>query len=510
MMRGFALTIAALLVFYNPVFCQNGISAISLADVLTPNYFILNEAARVLSPPEVFLAATPIAIRYVLLLTLVEHEVIAACDPVVLSFFGTKDHIPGSFCISSLSRARIHSQMLYRLLLSEFPVVALPYGQFLSKYGLNPFNRSKDKSTEVGWANAMAARLANYFAKDGWNSRGDLTKDNHRAQFQDSSSYLPINPAHLPPEKLKRPLRWQPLTRPSGSIGGFESQVHVTPHIGIKGKPLALTRQEVDDRKVPSLYNTPDRNRSMSKVDRELATKLITDLFARSAKVTTKKIALAYFWESKFISLGFFALSYQRILGIEPRVQSQILLGETIAMHDAVLTAWKEKRRHDLVRPTTLIRKLFYGKMVLAFRGYRKGVGVLKAEEWEPVVPIQPHSEYPSASAAICTSSFEHLDIALNHLVLNGNGTLPPYSRDIFPASLPGNPIESLVQVQFKSLDDASRSCGQSRLNSGVHFGPSVPAGHSLGEGIGRAAFEHVADLYRGRIPKNCPRCRRK
>lgn len=37
-----------------------------------------------------------------------------------------------------------------------------------------------------------------------------------------------------------------------------------------------------------------------------------------------------------------------------------------MALHDSVLEAWKEKLRHDLVKPTTLVRHLMEGKKVTA------------------------------------------------------------------------------------------------------------------------------------------------
>lgn len=228
-------------------------------------------------------------------------------------------------------------------------------------------------------------------------------------------------------------------------------------------------------------------------------------LFEKSANLTTRKVALVWYWENKFFSLGSFVTLYSGVLKFSKADERRILFGESLAQFDAVLLAWKEKVRHDLVRPTTMIRKLLKGKTVQAYKGLGKGVGSVKAEEWEPVVPIQPHSEYPSASAAICTASMEHWRASLKEFV--GNGTIPAYDAVFPPGIIPRSPIDIPIRYRFETPEIAAQSCGHSRLLGGVHFAPSVPAGFELAKGLGKRAFEQVSTLYAGKIPKTCTRC---
>lgn len=479
-----------------------------LEDILNPIFLPnINQAAAVLFPPSIITAQTPVAIRYVLVFSAGTYDIQAACSPVSLSFLGTRRTMPARFCRSGLSKAIITSQVLYRLLISEFPVEGRPYGRFLIENGLNPLDTSTDVDTEIGWANVAADRLLKYFKRDGWNSGGDLTKTNYRVQYQDSSGYQPQNIPTLNPHELRKPLRWQPLTGDIDRHGNAASQVHITPQIAVNVDPLVLSRSEFRRRKAPPLYSTPNRRNDIGKRDKRFALDLIRKLFKRSRSATAKKIVTAYYWENKFLSLGTFIAFYQLALGFNNEIATQLGLAEVMAQYDALLVAWKEKRRHDNVRPTTLIRRLLKGKKVRAFRGVRKGVGLVDAEEWEPIVPIQPHSEYPSASALICSASFDHLEVGLEKLVLQGNGTLPPYELLLPPQSLPNSPVEEAITITFKTLKQADRSCGISRLNGGVHFLPSVPTGRKLGKGIGVAAFEHVRDLVNGQKPKHCTRC---
>lgn len=476
-----------------------------LADILTPTVDG-NEASSVFFPSTIFRVETPIAIRFVLAFTIANYDSNAACNDKALSFFGTKDFIPPNFCSSRTSRAVINAYLTHRIHAAEFPIEAPNTARFLQKNGLSPFNQSRDMNTEVGWANVIADRFLQFLAKDGWNSLGDETKEDYRAQFEDSTGYKPQNPSHLSPSELKKPLRWQPLTGPSDMHGRFATQVHVVPQIGIRGSPIALSKEDFESRKAPPLWKTANRRRSIGKEDMKTALSLIRGVFRRSKRLNKEKLALVHWWESKFFSLGAFVGFYQQIYKYDDVTLARLLLGEAIAQHDAVLLAWKEKLRYDSVRPTTLIRRLLKGRRVMAWRGLSKGVCEVSAEEWEPAVPIQPHSEYPSASAVICTASLEHMRAGLEDVV-KVNGTIAAFETTIVPGVLPGNPVQESVKVRFRTLEEAARDCGESRLNGGVHFAPSVPVGEMLGKGIGKIAADHVTDLFEGRIPTNCERC---
>lgn len=58
--------------------------------------------------------------------------------------------------------------------------------------------------------------------------------------------------------------------------------------------------------------------------------------------------------------------------------------------------------RHDLPRPTTMVKLELGDTLVEAYAGADKGVQTMKASEWEPFVRTMPHSEYPSTSSCLC------------------------------------------------------------------------------------------------------------
>lgn len=478
----------------------------SIVDVLNISFEPPSEALNAFLPASIRSAEAPILIRYNLLLAAGNHEVIAACDPKALSFFGTKDAIPKHFC-SHERQVILQAYIFYRVCEVEFPFEARGLGDFLHDAGLTPLADTMDDSTINGWANVKAMRLIRYFMNDGWNSLGSETKMNFRQPFQDTSGYAPVNSPFSKPDELSFPLRWQPLTVPIDFRGKYGIQVHAVPHLGTKVVPLALSQNEVDERQAPPLYSTPNRRGGIGKPDMTLVQELINSVFRRSRRITRKKIANSWLWESQFMSLGSLVPKYTRMLNISRTLNSRMFLGDMIARHDAVLLAWKEKRRNDFVRPSTLIRKIMKGERVRAFNWADEGVGFINAEEWETVLPTHPHSEYPSAAALICTASLEQLEISLKKLVLAEGQKIPPVEFNVTREFLPLNPIDEPVRMRFASLRQARRSCGISRLDAGVHFEPSVRAGFRLGRGLGKIAFRHVTDLYDGKLPRNCFRC---
>lgn len=477
----------------------------TLLELLTPSVNQPNEAANLLFPSNIFRIETPIAIRYVLMATLPSYTVNAACHPTALGFMGKKDAIPARFC-KPLPGIMIVSYIQNNLFRSQFPIQGRAFEEFLVRAGLNPASKSTDLDTEVGWANAISEKLVNYFETDGWNSLGDLARDNFRQQYSDYTGFKPRNHAELDVSKLSHPLRWQPLKQEADFQGRFTTQVHVAPHIG-RAKPLVLTQKDFNQRRADSPYDTPNRRKTISSRDEKTMRRLISELFRRNRELTTEQIAISHWWDSKFFSLGSFILSYQGTLGFDIEHVIRFGLGEVMAQHDAVMLAWKEKVRHDLVRPPTMIRRLLKNRKVRAFKGFGMGVGLVDAEEWEPIVKIQPHSEFPSASALICKSSMDQLRTALKTEIVGANGTIPAFEIEIMPFTPGDSPVTEKIKVKFDTLEAAAKSCGESRLLAGVHFTPSVSAGFELAEGIGEMAYKHVADLWAGRVPQGCERC---
>lgn len=475
----------------------------SLADKLFLQFLPPNEAARAITPPSILFAETPIVVRYTLIGAIAIYEPQAACNKKALSFFGTRDRIRPEYC-TERENSILRAYTTYRALLKEFPTEMDGYRQFLLSLELDPVSTSRDVSTLNGWANVYGDRIADFFASDGWNSLGDRTAVNFRQQFEDYTGYSPLNCASADAKSLRRPLRWQPLIVPADGRGRFTSQVHVVPQIA-QIKPLVLSFSQVKDREQPSPYKRPNKWAKLSSADFRRTRRFTRELINTSATLSSQRRFLAQWWDNKLLSTASISSFYETAAGLSKFQIAQQFMGEMMSQYDALLVAWKEKLRHDLARPRTILQNVRRGEKFSAFISETRGVGTVRAEDWRPLIPEQPHSEFPSGSAALCTAAMEHLQLYVQDKL--GPSRRVPAIKIRFPVG--SFSFVRLDQtVSYPGPMAAAMSCGESRLWAGVHFRPSVTAGTKIGTGIGEIVFQHVKLLGEGKVPANCDRCK--
>ena len=470
----------------------------SLADKLYLRFLPPNEAAMAITPPEIITAETPIVIRYTLIIGIAVYEARAACHPKALSFFGTKDRVPRWFC-SADNEAILFSYTTYVAISLEYPLAAATYANFLRKNGLEPASKSRNTTTLNGWANVIGNRLSKYFARDGWNSLGDLSRDHFRLPFEDYTNYQPVNDPYI--RRPKKPLRWQPLSFTIDRLGRFAHQIHVTPQIGTKVEPLAISSKDMNRRVTRSPYHNPKRLKKLNPKDNRFVQAQLDDLLRISTKLTPMQRFLARWWDNKLFATAAMSAFYEFENRLTPFEAAQQFMGEMIAQHDALVTVWREKRRHDLARPRSLLKFLRPGQTVKTFISEKKGVGRVFVEDWKGLLNDQPHSEFPSGSAALCFASSEHLQEYHKRV----KGRVPPF-KVLFPKGTYPFSFRDTTVIYANPME-AARSCAESRLWGGVHFRPAVQAGMNIGRGIGKIALEHVLTLGRGKVPSKCNRC---
>lgn len=477
----------------------------SLADHLFLDFLPPNEAAKALVLPYILQAETPIVVRFSLLGGIAIYEAQAPCQRKALSFFGTRDFIPESFCRPD-ENAILQSFTTYRAILREFPEQAAVYAQFLKlNHGLNAISTSRNINTLNGWANVIGDRLANFFINDGWNSLGTRLSTTDPQPFEDYTQYRPRNDPYQTPSQLSCPLRWQPFKKSEG-LGRFSHQIHIVPQVGTTHvRPLVLKAWQMRRRQTQSPYLSPDKYHTINNIDLNRMNALVKSVLKTSSSLTSSQRFSAYWWDNKLVSTAGISAYYGKITGMSKFEIAQQFMGEMLSQHDALLSVWQEKLRHDLVRPRTMVARLRKGMSVKRARNGRPGPTWVQAHEWRPLLSEQPHSEFPSGSSSLCKAAMDHIE----HYVRWKRGKVPgiriEYSRQ--NADLPY--MESdFVNVTFSGPAQAAWACAKSRLYGGVHFPPSVKAGYNLGKGIGRVVFEHVRELGEGIVPKNCQRCR--
>ena len=175
-------------------------------------------------------------------------------------------------------------------------------------------------------------------------------------------------------------------------------------------------------------------------------------------------------------------------------------VGISLDEHDAIVQVWREKVRHDLVRPTTVIQR--WGNDTLhTFTGdVSGGVGLINARDVQPFIRVMPHSEYPSGSACLCTAYQEYTDAFIKH----------DYGAAALSVSTKGRYVEK--PRSWANLIDFKSDCGQSRLWGGMHFTKSVPEGERLCRGIGERSLDFMQNLKNGSLmfgkpPSMVPLC---
>jgi len=285
---------------------------------------------------------------------------------------------------------------------------------------------------------------------DGWNYKGMNDCSANCVPFSDTTDYTPVNP----PWSIQDSSRWQPLME-TNNKGFFFSQSHITPHIGSEARPNIWTREEINARELAA-----------PNYDFNAEVELVLE---RTRDLTEFQKAMIPFFDNK---LAIFAALFQNLaptLQLTLESQMLFLLGGTMSEVDSIIITWKEKVRHDLVRPTTRIH-------ALGDQEVESAAGTHKAGDWAPHVRVMPHSEFPSGSACICKSLQEFTDAFVKQL--SGSETVQITNEFL------GFGVHT-----FASMSELRDACGDSRLWAGLHFTQAVVDGYALCEGLGGSAM---------------------
>lgn len=335
---------------------------------------------------------------------------------------------------------------------------------------------------------------------DGWNAYGDLVYDSTSdsavrctascGRYADTIGYFPRNnPGPGRPDADKyvvngTDMLWQPLLE-SDSNGYFSRQQHVTPHIGFTVSP---------DLRPYKTIPPPD-------YDYRQEALLVVDRLRETAGNQDRKKKIVFFDNKlyvRFLLQTATRIQYSDSFSFEDELL--YLHGIDLGESDALLQAWREKVRYDLVRPTTVIQRWGDDK-IDTYDGNRnhKSSKIISARDFQAFIRVMPHSEYPSGSACLCTSYSEfHVAYA------NGTGRQPLVNMTFGPGGISplycqddptGYGCKDEDEISSEDLDDYSRQCGESRLWGGMHFTASVTRANDVCSGLGMLAFERIVVL---------------
>mmetsp|Transcript_12974 Transcript_12974/g.31623 ORF Transcript_12974/g.31623 Transcript_12974/m.31623 type:complete len:547 (+) Transcript_12974:209-1849(+) len=392
---------------------------------------------------------------------------IAHYHPTALNAITKADpmpRVPGMYHTSE-ARALCMIHAINKLIPDLVPISAATISGWLDDLGLDSsiMDDSDAKQSAMNGnpsprviGSLVAAEVIQDMYTDGWNYKGLMTPANGMCTancrpFSDTYGYVPKNS----PWELVDTAAWQPLIDSDG-LGFFYAQEHVTPHIGFQAKPVILSRADLDAKKL----DAPNYDYEVE-IDMTLE---------RTANLSNYQETMIKFMDNKINIAGGMIMRLRGKYALSLEAQVFYHYGYTSSEHDAVLLAWKEKIRHDRIRPTSIIRHLRGDDNITSFGE------TYKAKDWQALIPVMPHSEYPSGSGCICLAVAQFIDEFLSD----------QYGDSSIETTWD---FENLGPVTFTDMMELADVCGESRLWGGMHFTPSVPDSYTLCDGVGTQGY---------------------
>ena len=329
----------------------------------------------------------------------------------------------------------------------------------------------------------VAQQVSEYARRDGFNMYGEMNRNGSECiyncrRYTDPTNYSPVYDMKDPDMKT----HWRPLLE-DNSAGFFTRQEHVAPHMGFLAKPAILSCKEIDKKEVAS----PDYD-----YDKEAV--LVAQ---RMANLTDEKKILVEFFDDK-ISVAFAIIGAVAMKGVSFEHILNFAVGYTSGDYDATILAWKEKVKHDLVRPTTWIQDQMPETEFQTWVKGMKGIQTLRGKDFESFVRVMPHSEHVSGSGCIFQTVYEYTDEWIEEY-LGMTDSMSVYLGDFEAGSSmtePGMTPATKISLSVSSLMELRDIGGQSRLDGGMHFTDSVTASYELCKGVGHAAAMFAFDLW--------------
>ena len=134
----------------------------------------------------------------------------------------------------------------------------------------------------------------------------------------------------------------------------------------------------------------------------------------------------------------------------------------SVAIFEAILSAWDEKYRSNYIRPITAIQQTF-------------------APTWQPILQTPPFPEYPSGHSVISMSAATVLTALYGDHFNYVDSVEKEYG-------LPERPFSSFI--------DAANEAAISRMYGGIHFTEAIVNGKLLGKWIGEVVLQKCGPVH--------------
>ena len=437
--------------------------------------------------PVIFAKVAPgdatLVLRTTTLLTNAFFDAIAPYHPTAVGVYSRLGRRPASEGQTDRARNIAIFYASYPVLLHLYPQEKARWQALLRGVGLDPEATPTNLTTPEGIGRAAGLAVVAARQRDGMNALGDANgRQFHPLPFADTTGYRPVNTAY----EIRDPSRWQPAVRTSGS-GIFTVQQFVTPQFA---NTLPYSYSSPDIYRVPPPVNSnPHGPGGLQRYKRQA-----DEVLAASASLTEQRKLTAELFNNKIESLGFVALylSVSRQWRVEQFVHYDFLVN--MAAFDGGIAVWKEKARHDAVRPFTAISHLYGDALVTGWGGAGVGTVNLPGKRWTSYLGVADHPEYPSGSSCFCTA---HAQASRKFLGSDTLGWTVPYAKGSSRVE-PGVTPASDTALNFETWTKFENECGQSRLWGGVHFQAAIDASKPMCKRIGDRAHRYVRSLIAG------------
>eukprot|EP00475_Leptophrys_vorax_P027926 TRINITY_DN39_c0_g1_i2.p1 TRINITY_DN39_c0_g1~~TRINITY_DN39_c0_g1_i2.p1 ORF type:complete len:564 (+),score=121.71 TRINITY_DN39_c0_g1_i2:176-1693(+) len=364
----------------------------------------------------------------------------------------------------------------------------------LTGLGQNPaYTGATNVSDPRDIGNIAAAATISWSKQDGFNFEStEWTQWKH--PYSDNSGFIPTNTAY----QLSAVNQWQPLLE-TRNDGSYVVQTLVGAECGKYGKTVGLNASQLqakDGSSYVTIVSTGAWNDPLNSTELAAYKNQSDFVLGVSANLTEQQKMIAEFFDRKALSFGTapFA-SYLNATKMNSLIKYLAIDMHHIAIHDALIVAWKEKIKLNKVRPISAIRYLYGKKNVTAYGGPYSGTKTYSGAEWQGYLRTMPHSEFPSGTCCVCVAFAEWMEGffgtpgKLNNFTWTFGAGCSIVEPNVVPSS-------SFTKV-WNDKESFIQECCASRVNAGVHFKPSCDKTAQFCRGVGAAAWSQVSTSIR-------------
>jgi len=312
-------------------------------------------------------------------------------------------------------------------------------------------------------------------AKDRW---GETCPESKRCfKYGDDGSLPRFAPTNDPwAQTSTDSLGWKPQLE-SNMLGFVQANGHIVPHIGnmatfLVDKATHKATYGIQDNganpPVPNSYAGADMTAMLNTTMQAVA--------AAAQDVPAGKDTVDFMDNKINLAGGMMMRMRERFLmSFEEQVYYHV--GYTTAEMDSVILAWEAKIKYNRARPTQLVNDGNHGYSgdTLSWNGIE--YGMIANSQWDAMIRVMPHAEYPSGSGCICTVVAHYVDryVQLEH----GLAAFKTHWN-----------VGSGTPLTYQTMTELRDACGSSRVSGGMHFQPAVDDSYTLCDAIGTQAFD--------------------